>query len=146
MNLKPKYLTFHRLSLNNTLYLASTRLRYLGSCALSLAYCSAVIHVHWGSRALLGLAGVDKGLRFVFTFCLFGGSNLRLYDEDALRENLKDGDWKRPTKTNLPGNKSNYFPSCGKGTELTQHSLNCLASIGEVKFRPQVSLVIGSFQ
>lgn len=29
---------------------------------------------------------------------------------------------------------------------LTQQSLNCLASIGEVKFKPQVSLVIGSFQ
>ena len=29
---------------------------------------------------------------------------------------------------------------------LTQHSLNCLASIGDVKLRPHVSLVIGSFQ
>lgn len=29
---------------------------------------------------------------------------------------------------------------------LTQHSLNCLASIGEVKFKPQVSLLCGSFQ
>ena len=31
-------------------------------------------------------------------------------------------------------------------SELTQHSLNCLASMGEVKLRPQVSLVLGSFQ
>lgn len=30
--------------------------------------------------------------------------------------------------------------------KLTQHSLNCLASIGEVKFNPHVSLVIVSFQ
>lgn len=29
---------------------------------------------------------------------------------------------------------------------LTQHSLNCLASIGDVKFKPQVSLLCGSFQ
>lgn len=29
---------------------------------------------------------------------------------------------------------------------LTQHSRNCLASMGDVKLRPQVSLVIGSFQ
>lgn len=29
---------------------------------------------------------------------------------------------------------------------LTQHSLNCFASIGDVKFNPQVSFVIGSFQ
>lgn len=29
---------------------------------------------------------------------------------------------------------------------LTQHSRNCLASIGDVKLSPQVSLVIGSFQ
>lgn len=29
---------------------------------------------------------------------------------------------------------------------LTQHSLNCLASIGDVKFNPQVSLLCGSFQ
>ena len=28
----------------------------------------------------------------------------------------------------------------------SQHSLNCLASIGEVKLRPQVSEVAGSFQ
>lgn len=28
----------------------------------------------------------------------------------------------------------------------SQHSLNCLASIGEVKLSPQVSLVAGSFQ
>lgn len=32
------------------------------------------------------------------------------------------------------------------GHLLTQHSRNCLASMGEVKFKPQVSLVIGSFQ
>jgi hypothetical protein len=29
---------------------------------------------------------------------------------------------------------------------LTQHSLNCFASIGDVKLRPQVSFVMGSFQ
>lgn len=29
---------------------------------------------------------------------------------------------------------------------LTQHSRNCLASIGDVKFKPHVSFVIGSFQ
>lgn len=29
---------------------------------------------------------------------------------------------------------------------LTQHSRNCFASIGDVKFKPHVSLVIGSFQ
>lgn len=29
---------------------------------------------------------------------------------------------------------------------LTQHSLNCLASMGDVKFKPHVSFVIGSFQ
>lgn len=29
---------------------------------------------------------------------------------------------------------------------LTQHSLNCFASIGDVKFSPHVSFVIGSFQ
>lgn len=29
---------------------------------------------------------------------------------------------------------------------LTQHSLNCFASMGEVKFKPHVSLVMGSFQ
>lgn len=34
----------------------------------------------------------------------------------------------------------------GKGRRLTQHSLNCFASMGDVKFKPQVSLVIGSFQ
>lgn len=33
-----------------------------------------------------------------------------------------------------------------KRTSLTQHSLNCLASIGDVKFNPHVSFVIGSFQ
>lgn len=56
------------------------------------------MQVHWGSRDLLGLAGVERGLRFVFIFCLFGGSNLRLYDEEALRENLKDGDCKNQKK------------------------------------------------
>lgn len=34
----------------------------------------------------------------------------------------------------------------GNGSVLTQHSRNCLASMGEVKFRPHVSLVMGSFQ
>lgn len=29
---------------------------------------------------------------------------------------------------------------------LTQHSRNCFASMGEVKFKPHVSFVIGSFQ
>lgn len=29
---------------------------------------------------------------------------------------------------------------------LTQHSRNCFASMGDVKFSPQVSFVIGSFQ
>lgn len=66
--------------------------RYLGSCALSLAYCSAVMHVHWGSLALLGDAGVLKGFRFVFSFCLLGGSNFKEYEEDAFRENLNEGD------------------------------------------------------
>lgn len=33
-----------------------------------------------------------------------------------------------------------------KERRLTQHSLNCFASMGDVKFKPQVSLVIGSFQ
>jgi hypothetical protein len=40
------------------------------------AYCSAVIHVHCGSRTRDGLAGVLSGLRLGFTFPLPGGSNL----------------------------------------------------------------------
>lgn len=50
------------------------------------------MHVHCGSLDLLGLAGVDNGLRLAFIFCLFGGSSFRLYEEEAFRENLKDGD------------------------------------------------------
>lgn len=52
---------------------------YLGSCARSLAYCSAVIQVHWGSLARLGEAGVDTGfLRpLVFPPPPLTGSNLR---------------------------------------------------------------------
>lgn len=50
------------------------------------------MHVHCGSLARDGDAGVDTGFRFTFTFCLFGGSSLSEYDEEAFRENLKDGD------------------------------------------------------
>ena len=66
---------------------------YLGSWALSLAYWSAVMHVHCGSLLLLGEAGVLSGFLLAFVlFCLFGGSNFNEYDELALRENLNDGD------------------------------------------------------
>jgi hypothetical protein len=57
------------------------------------------MHVHWGSRLRLGDAGVDNGFLFAFIFCLFGGSSFSEYDDDALRENLKDGDWNKPCET-----------------------------------------------
>lgn len=38
------------------------------------------------------------------------------------------------------------FFSIFHAIQLTQHSRNCLASIGDVKFKPHVSFVIGSFQ
>jgi hypothetical protein len=77
------------------------------------------MHVHCGSRARLGEAGVLKGFLFVLNFCLFGGSSFSEYEDDAFLENLNEGE---------------------------QHSLNCFASMGEVKFNPHVSLVMGSFQ
>jgi hypothetical protein len=53
--------------------------------------------VHCGSRDRLGEAGVDSGFLFGFFCCLFGGSSFSEYDEDAFRENLKDGDWNKPS-------------------------------------------------
>jgi hypothetical protein len=50
------------------------------------------MHVHCGSRDRLGEPGVDNGFLFAFIFCLFGASSFSEYDEDAFRENLKDGD------------------------------------------------------
>lgn len=51
---------------------------YRGSWARRRAYCSAVMHVHWGSLrlALEGLAGCEKGLRRALVLLLPGGSNL----------------------------------------------------------------------
>lgn len=51
-----------------------------------------------------------------------------------------DGDQLTCFKLHFVLNNSRHKPV------LTQHSLNCLASIGDVKLRPHVSLVIGSFQ
>lgn len=63
------------------------------------AYCSAVMQVHWGSRARDGLAGVLRGFRFPLNLLAHlppppGGSSFSEYDEEALRENLKEGDCK----------------------------------------------------
>jgi hypothetical protein len=33
------------------------------------------MQVHWGSRLLLGDAGVESGFLLPFSFCLFGGSS-----------------------------------------------------------------------
>lgn len=52
------------------------------------------MQVHWGSRDRDGDAGVDSGFLLAFTFCL-GGSNRSEYDDEALRENLNDGDCKQ---------------------------------------------------
>lgn len=49
-----------------------------------------------------GLAGVDSGFLLALNFCLLpGGSNFRLQLEDALRENLNDGDYNMKLKFNL---------------------------------------------
>jgi hypothetical protein len=55
--------------------------------------CSGVMQVHWSSRDLLGEAGVERGFWRVLTLvCLFRGSSLKEYEEEALREILNDGD------------------------------------------------------
>lgn len=50
------------------------------------------MHVHCGSRARFGDAGVLSGFRFVLNFCLLGGSSFSEYDDDAFLENLNEGD------------------------------------------------------
>lgn len=53
------------------------------------------MQVHCGSLDLLGDAGVETGFLLVLTLlCLFGGSNFNEYEDDAFRENLKEGDCK----------------------------------------------------
>lgn len=59
------------------------------------AYCSADMQVHWGSwRTRDGDAGVLSGFLLAFTLPLPGGSNFSEYDDEAFRENLKEGDCK----------------------------------------------------
>lgn len=77
---------------STTLFFLTNLPRYLGSCALNLAYCSAVMHVHCGSLALLGEAGVLNGFLLVLNFCLLGGSNFNEYEDEAFLENLNEGD------------------------------------------------------
>lgn len=54
------------------------------------------MQVHWGSLVRLGEAGVDTGflrpLRCPAPTPPFTGSSLSEYDDEAFRENLKEGD------------------------------------------------------
>lgn len=52
------------------------------------------MHVHCGSRDLLGEAGVDTGFLLTLVFCLLGGSSFSEYDDEAFLEILNEGDWK----------------------------------------------------
>jgi len=51
------------------------------------------MHVHCGSLALEGDAGVDNGFLFTFTFCFpeVELSSFNEYDEEAFLENLNGG-------------------------------------------------------
>jgi len=99
------------------------------------------MQVHCGSLDLLGEVGVDSGFLLTFVLCLFEVSNFKEYDEDDFRDNFTVGVYNKIITNIL----ILLYRSCHT-IILTQHSLNCLASIGDVKFKPQVSLLCGSFQ